>query len=225
MLRVFSAFLFACTSICASCTDASSSRIQGYIEGEFLYIASPLSGELESLAVARGAQVKKGDTLFQLESAAEQAARDEADRRLAQARADLEDTRKGKRPSELESLEAHLEQSRAALELAKLELSRQETLARSGATPSADLDRARSLHDQRTAEVAQLEADLTSARLGSRVEGRSIVKARTEGLKELLDVRDLLRAKPDVFDKDDPMPAALEISQRVDEARAHAFRP
>jgi predicted ATP-grasp superfamily ATP-dependent carboligase len=64
-----------------------------------------------------------------------------------------------------------------------------------------------------------------AARLGSRVEGRSIVKARTEGLKELLDVRDLLRAKPDVFDKDDPMPAALEISQRVDEARAHAFRP
>lgn len=59
-----------------------------------------------------------------------------------------------------------------------------------------------------------------AGRLASRVEGRGVITSRTRGLVELLDIRDLLRARPDVFDKDDPLPAALEISQRVDEARA-----
>ncbi len=63
-----------------------------------------------------------------------------------------------------------------------------------------------------------------ATRLASRVEGRGVIKSRTEGLKELLDVRDLLRARPDVLDIDDPLPAALEISQRVEEARAAAAR-
>lgn len=63
-----------------------------------------------------------------------------------------------------------------------------------------------------------------ATRLASRVEGRGVIKSRTDGLKELLDVRDLLRARPDVLDVDDPLPAALEISQRVEEARAAAAR-
>ncbi|MDP2341744.1 MAG: hypothetical protein Q8O67_12365 [Deltaproteobacteria bacterium] len=61
-----------------------------------------------------------------------------------------------------------------------------------------------------------------AGRLVSRVEGRGVIRGRAEGLKELLDVRDLLRARPDVLDVDDPLPAALELSQRVEEARAAA---
>lgn len=63
-----------------------------------------------------------------------------------------------------------------------------------------------------------------AGRLASRVEGRGVIKKRTEKLVELLDIRDLMRARPDVFDADDPLPAALEISQRVDEVRAAARR-
>lgn len=59
-----------------------------------------------------------------------------------------------------------------------------------------------------------------AGRLVSRVEGGGVIRGRAEGLKELLDVRDLMRARPDVLDIDDPLPAALEISQRVEEARA-----
>ncbi|HTD67449.1 MAG TPA: biotin/lipoyl-binding protein, partial [Candidatus Limnocylindria bacterium] len=104
-------------SVLASCDRQPSNRLQGYIEGEFLYVASPLAGELEKLAVQRGAQVKVGDVLFVLDSTPEKAARDEAERRLAQARASLEDAKKGKRPSELESTEAQFKQAQAALEL------------------------------------------------------------------------------------------------------------
>jgi HlyD family secretion protein len=61
-----------------ACTHPKENYLQGYVEGEFVYVASPLGGALESLFVQRGAQVKPGDPLFVLDSAAERAARDQA---------------------------------------------------------------------------------------------------------------------------------------------------
>ena len=65
--------------------------MQGYVEGEYVYVAAPYAGALESLSVQRGAQVHAGEPLFALDRAPEKAARDEAERRVAQARANLED--------------------------------------------------------------------------------------------------------------------------------------
>jgi HlyD family secretion protein len=154
----------------AGCSRAESDRVQGYVEGEFVYVASPLAGALESLYVQRGAQVKTGDALFALDSTPERAARDEAERRLMQARANLEDARKGKRPTEIASIEAQLRQARAALVLSERDLRRQEQISTSGAGAAQDLDRARSLYDQDRQRVAQLEADLKTAQLGSRID-------------------------------------------------------
>ncbi|HXI52994.1 MAG TPA: HlyD family efflux transporter periplasmic adaptor subunit [Candidatus Saccharimonadales bacterium] len=153
----------------AACSRPDPHRAQGYVEGEFVYVASPLAGALETLSVHRGDQVQARADLFTLESGAERAARDEAARLLAQARASLEDLRKGKRPTELQSLEAQLAQAQAGLVLSKKELGRQEELIRTpGATAVQDVDRARAAHDQDHQRVAQLEADLKTARLGSR---------------------------------------------------------
>ena len=88
----------------AGCGGEDSNRVQGYVEGEFVYVASPLAGQLESQAVQRGKQVRPGDPLFALDSTPEKAARTEAERRLAQSRATWEDLKKGKRPTEIESL-------------------------------------------------------------------------------------------------------------------------
>jgi len=156
--------------VSVSCARQDPNKVQGYVEGEFVYVASPLAGILESLYVQRGAQVKAGDRLFALESAREKAALDEAERRLAQARANLEDAKKGSRPSEIESLEAQLKQAKAALVLSEKELERQEQLVRSGARALQDLDRARSTRDQDRERVQRLEADLETAHLGSRTD-------------------------------------------------------
>ena len=61
-----------------SCSDSPQDRFQGYVEGEFVYVASPLAGQLESLQVRRGDQIKTGDTLFALDETAEKAALDQA---------------------------------------------------------------------------------------------------------------------------------------------------
>lgn len=158
----------------ASCDDPPSDRVQGYVEGEFVYVASPYAGALQKLAVERGANVRAGDLLFELENTSETAAHDEAARRLAQAKSNLDDVRKGRRPTEIESLEAQLAQAQAALVLSERELARQEKLSKSGATSVDDLDKARSVNDQNRNRVSQIEADLKTAKLGSR---EDVIKA------------------------------------------------
>jgi len=59
------------------------------------------------------------------------------------ARASWEDTKKGKRPSEIEFLEAQLRQAKVALAFSEKDLARQERLFQTSATSTDDLDRAR----------------------------------------------------------------------------------
>ncbi len=169
------------------CSHPVSNRLQGYIEGEFVYVASPLAGTLEKLQVQRGAQVRPGDLLFVLESASEKAAHDEAERRLAQARASLEDARKGKRRSEMEAAEAQLKEAQAALELSEKEVARQEKLMQAdGATTQQEVDRARSVRDQNRQRAAQLAAELETARLGARPDQIAAAEANVRALEAAL---------------------------------------
>ena len=71
----------------AGCSSNTRDEFQGYIEGEYVFVASPLGGALTNLAVARGQQVRSGQLLFELERGSEAAVLDEAKRNLAQAKA------------------------------------------------------------------------------------------------------------------------------------------
>jgi HlyD family secretion protein len=73
----------------AGCSSNSSNVFQGYIEGEYVYVASPLGGALTNLAVARGSEVKAGQLLFELERGSEAAAVRQAEKNLAQEKANL----------------------------------------------------------------------------------------------------------------------------------------
>jgi HlyD family secretion protein len=172
----------------SGCDRTDPRQLQGYVEGEFVYVASPLAGSLQTLHVQRGAQVAAGDLLFVLENTPEEAARDEAKSRLAQARASLEDAKKGRRPSEIESIQAQLGQAKAALALSEKELSRQEELSRSGAATPQDLDRARAAHDQNRQRVTQLEADMKTAQLGARSDQIAAAEASVQALEAALAV-------------------------------------
>lgn len=175
------------SSLLAGCDRAPSDRAQGYVEGEFVYVASPLAGDLESLSVQRGDQVRAGDKLFTLEQVSEKTARDEAERKLSQAFANLEDAKKGRRPSEIESLEAQLKQAKSALRLSISELARQEALrAVPGAVVELEVDRARSARDQNQQRVAQLEADLNTAKLGSRADQVAAAEAEVRAREAAL---------------------------------------
>jgi HlyD family secretion protein len=79
----------ALSFLLASCGDPSHDRFQGYVEGEFVYVASPLAGQLETLSVQRGQQVTTGQPLFALEETAEKAAREQIKAALVLSEAEL----------------------------------------------------------------------------------------------------------------------------------------
>jgi len=183
-------FCIGCTLVVlgalASCSSQPPNRVQGYVEGEFVYVASPLAGQLESLFVQRGQWVKAADPLFSLDSQPEKDARDQVAQQLAQARSNLEDAKKPKRPTEVESVEAQLEQARAALAFSQKDFERQDRLEKTGARATQDLDRARSTRDQDRKRVAQLEADLETARLGSRIDQIGAAEAAVQAQEAAL---------------------------------------
>lgn len=152
----------------AGCAPRGPAGYQGYLEGEFVYVASPLAGRLETLAVAKGSRVEAGAALFTLERAAELAAQRQAADQLHAAEARLEDLKKGSRPSELATLAARLEQARAATELSRLEFARQENLFKSQTIAASDYDRARLAYEQNLHAADDISAQLDTARLGGR---------------------------------------------------------
>jgi len=171
----------------AGCAPDSSRVFQGYIEGEYVYVASPLGGALTNLAVARGDRVNPGQLLFELERGSEAAALQQAEKNLAQAQAQSDDLNKGKRPTEIASLEAQVERAQANLKLATAEFERREKLGGEDVVSREELDQARAQRDADQAQVDQLMADLETARLGGREDVVRAAEAAVESQKAALE--------------------------------------
>jgi HlyD family secretion protein len=174
-------------ALLAGCSAGSSGTFQGYIEGEYVYVAAPLGGSLTNLAVARGDSVKAGQLLFELERGSEAAAVAQAEKNLAQAKSQLEDLTKGKRPTEIASLEAQLERAKANLKLSNDQLARREQLGTNDVVSKEELDQARAKRDADKAQVDQLAADLETARLGAREDAISAAQAAVASQTAALD--------------------------------------
>lgn len=123
----------------AGCSRDSGDVFQGYIEGEYVYIASPLSGALTNLAVVRGAEVKTGQLLFSLERGSESDALATAEKNLAQAKANLA--------------------------LSETTLKRRQQLRENhGVISQEELDQAQAQRDADVAQAASLTAALAKAK-------------------------------------------------------------
>lgn len=174
------------TLLVAACGDKDDAPWSGYVEADYLYVAAPLAGTLASLKVEAGQQVTRGKPLFELESESEQAARAEARARLDTARHQAENTDKGKRAPEIAMQQAQLAQARAQAELARRELARKQELVERGFVSRAQLDEARTAHEQARAHVAELAAALQVARLPAREDERAAAEAQVEVARQAL---------------------------------------
>ena len=149
----------------AACSATENGSIQGYVEGEFVMLAAPSGGLLDSLRVSRGQQVEAGAPLFSLDRAAELAARMEAAERLRNTQARLANLRAGRRGPEVEALAAQTEQAKAARELSSIQLRQQEKLFAAGFISRAQLDAARANFERDTARVEEIQAQARLAKL------------------------------------------------------------
>ena len=171
----------------ASCSPNSSNQLQGYIEAEYVYVASPLGGAITNLAVARGDSVTNGQKLFELERGSEAAALAQAEKNLAQAKSQLEDLTKGKRPTEIASLQAQLDRAKANLKLSSDQLARREQLGTTDVVSREELDQARAQRDADKAQADQLSADIETAKLGGREDVVRAAQATVESQQAALD--------------------------------------
>lgn len=168
----------------AACWDGGAAPgWQGYVEGEYLRIAAPDGGWVETVAVREGETVAAGAPLFTLDATRERAALAEAQARLAQAEADLADRAYGLRPAEIAALEAQMAEAESALKLARLTADRQRDLARANAAAQARVDAALAERDAAAARVDRMRAELASAKLPARDDRIAAAKAAVEAAR------------------------------------------
>lgn len=161
-MRVLLALLLPAIAA-GGCEKTPDNAWQGYIEGEYVLLASPYAGQLQKLNVRRGERVEAGRPVFALEQESERAARLEADERLKAAQARLGNLKVPKRPPEIEALRAQVNQAHAARALAALQLEQAEKLFKESFVAQTRLDEARATHDREVARVREAEAQLQTA--------------------------------------------------------------
>lgn len=169
------------------CSRPAPPGWQGYLEGDFVYVGAPLAGQLQKLAVQKGARVTAGAQLFVLEQSAELSTLREAVERLRQSRSQLADLKKGQRPSEIAAIEAKLAQAKTAAELSEREFARAEKLHESKVMSDDDYDRARLNHEADTNLIAETSAQLTTAQLGGRIDSIAAAEAEVAAAQAAVD--------------------------------------
>jgi len=183
---VVAAPLWAIALALAGCSPAPPAGYPGYVEGEYVRVASPLAGTLVSLAVERGAQVGANEPLFTLESAQERAAGDEARARVRQAQATLENLGKARRPPEIAAARAQLAQVQASLRQSEADLARTRKLVQDRFLSPQKLDEAQAARDRDNARVAELAAQLRVANLPARSDEIAAAQAEVNAAGDAL---------------------------------------
>ncbi len=155
-------------ALLAGCSGEQSLTYQGYVEGEYVYVASPVAGRLDKLHVQRGQTVEAKSPLFNLETEQEFAAKQQADEQLNAALAQLADLNVGRRKPEVAVTQAQLAQAQAALEQAVLQLKRDEGQFDAGGIARAQLEESRANQAIKAARVRELAGQLDVTRLPAR---------------------------------------------------------
>lgn len=161
----------------SACQPAETDRFQGYVEGEPVLVAAQQSGQITSLTVQRGDQVKAGTPLFSQDPATEAANLNQTKAQLSQAQAQFANMATGRRPPEIAVIEAQLKDAQAKRQMSAAQLTRQQALVAKGFVSAETLDQARTQLTRDEATIAQMKAQLATARLPA---GRSQERAAAQ---------------------------------------------
>lgn len=180
------ALAFSIAGVAACSSESGPAAYQGYAEGDYLRVAAPFAGTLAQLAVKRGDSVQPGTALYTLEQESERAALAEAEEKVRRADAQLDNLRKSRRPSEIAAVRAQREQAGAALKLSELSFQREERLAGQGFVSKQKLDDARAARERDGARVAELDAQLLTAKLAARSDEIRAAEAEAQAARAAL---------------------------------------
>jgi HlyD family secretion protein len=154
----------------AGCAHQQASTYQGYVEGKFVYVASPQAGRLDRLSVTRGDTINVSHPLFALDDEPEASAETQSRQFLRADEARLADLQTGKRPPEKDVIAAQLAQAKVEHQKAVDLLKSYESQYAAGGVPMTDLIDARAAVEADVAVVRQYQSDLVVAALPGRDE-------------------------------------------------------
>jgi HlyD family secretion protein len=154
--------------IVSGCNRQPANAYQGYVEGKFVYVASPQAGRLTHLAVSRGETIAVSHPLFNLDNEPEAAAARQAEQLVRVSQARLADLQTGKRPPEIDVTRAQLMQALAEKQKSVDILKSYESQYAAGGVSLTDLITARTAVETNTAMVRQIESQLVVAELPAR---------------------------------------------------------
>ena len=191
-------FLFIIPLLMLAACQPEEPKLQGYVEGEFVMVASTTGGVLKTLDVQRGQTVAAGAALFSIDLTTLTAQRDAAKAEVAKAEADLADLKKGERAEEIEVILKQKEQAEATQLQAAAEYNRSLPLVKTGAVSKTEIDKLKMATDTAVARIAELEAQLKKSELGARIDKIDAAQAGVEMMKQKLAQADrwLVEAAP-----------------------------
>lgn len=170
-------------------------RWLGYVEGETLYVAAPVSGRLAQRPVDRGARVTVGAALFSLDPESVDAAVSQAQAQVAANAAQAGDLLQARqREAEIDVFRASAAQAQASLVKTTNDFNRMAALAAKGFASKAQLDAARAARDGAAAQLAQAQAQISSSQLtAGRSEQIAAAQASVAGAQAALRGQQQLR--------------------------------
>ena len=174
------------SALFAGCTPPMS-LATGYVEGEYVQIAAVSTAQVLEISVAPGDRVEPGQPLVALEKRDAEIALAQAEAALSRAESQLENLRLGKRPEEIRVIEAALASAKAQADEARRSSGRLIELAGRGVATETQRDDAATAVAVAEARVAEIEANLSVARLPAR-EGE--IAAAEAALREATAARD-----------------------------------
>jgi multidrug resistance efflux pump len=160
--------------------SGSAATIVGVVRATEVRVEPEVNGQLMSITVEKGAQVRRGDVLARLSALELTAQADQARAALASATANRNNIYAGVRREQVDSLKAAISKAGARLEYVQAQLTRTSTLARQSFESQQSLDQAENDVASARADVAGAQATYDAAVAGPTMEERAIADAQVQ---------------------------------------------
>jgi HlyD family secretion protein len=160
--------------------SGSAAAIVGVVRATEIRVEPEVDGQLVSITVKKGTQVRAGDVVARLSAVELTAQADQARAALASATASRNNVYAGVRQEQIASLKAEIAKASARLEYVQAQLTRTSTLARQSFESQQALDQAENDAASARADVAKAQANYDAAIAGPTKEERAIADAQVQ---------------------------------------------
>ncbi len=161
--------------------DAVILEAAGYVVAHHKIELSPkVVGRVSWIGVEKGDPVEKNQIIVRLEDAEYRARVTQAEGSVVALKARLAELEAGSRPEEVALAHANLNEAKADLENARINLERVQSLTDAGVFPKQQLDDARARFESQQARVASLDRSFELVRIGPRQEVIDAVRGQVQ---------------------------------------------